>query len=95
MSLRIDDDKLLEMYKIIWTKIEDLKNIELNALIVYDDRYIKSKRTNDYKIYTFFYLYVTEFGVECKTFTAISIDSLIVYENNIIYIISIFRQMCL
>ena len=28
MSLRIDDDKVFEKYKIIWTKIEDLKNIE-------------------------------------------------------------------
>ena len=25
MSFRIDDDKLLEKYKAIWTKIEDLK----------------------------------------------------------------------
>ena len=30
-SFRIDDEKLLEIYKIIWTKIEDLKNIELNS----------------------------------------------------------------
>ena len=27
----INDDKLFEKYKIIWTKLEDLKNIELNA----------------------------------------------------------------
>ena len=37
MSFRIDDEKLLEKYKTIWTKIEDLKNIELNALLIYDD----------------------------------------------------------
>ena len=43
MSFRIDDEKLLEKYKIIWTKIEDLKNIELNDLPVYDDRYKKTK----------------------------------------------------
>ena len=43
MSFRIDDEKLLEMYKAIWNKIEDLKNIKLNALPVYDDRYIKTK----------------------------------------------------
>ena len=43
MSFRIDDEKLLEKYKAIWTKIEDLKNIELNTLPVYDDRYIKTK----------------------------------------------------
>ena len=35
--------KLLEKYEIIWTKIENLKDIELNALIVYDDRHIKTK----------------------------------------------------
>ena len=40
MSLRIDGDKLLEIYKTIWTKIEDLRIIELNALPVYDDRCI-------------------------------------------------------
>ena len=43
ISFRIDDEKLLEKYKAIWTKIEDLKNIKLNALPVYDDRYIKTK----------------------------------------------------
>ena len=32
MSLNIDEEKLLEKYKTIWSKIEDLKNIELNAL---------------------------------------------------------------
>ena len=36
---RIDDEKLLEKYKAIWTKIEDLKNIELNTLLVYDEIY--------------------------------------------------------
>ena len=29
MSFRIKDEKLLERYKPIWTKIEDLKNIKL------------------------------------------------------------------
>ena len=43
MSFRIDDGKLLEKYKAIWAKIQNLKNIELNALSVYDDRYIKIK----------------------------------------------------
>ena len=43
MSFCIDDQKLLEKYKAVWTKIEDLKNIKLNALPVYDDRYIKAK----------------------------------------------------
>ena len=43
MSFRIGDEKLLEKYKSIQTKIEDFKNIELNALLVYDDKYIKTK----------------------------------------------------
>ena len=43
MSFRIDDEKLLEKYKAVWTKIENLKNVRLNALPVYDDRYIKLK----------------------------------------------------
>ena len=43
MSFCIEDEKVVEKHKAIWTKIEDLKNIELNALPVYDDKYIKSK----------------------------------------------------
>ena len=39
MSSRIDDEKLLEIYKTICTKVENLKNTELNALPVYDDKY--------------------------------------------------------
>ena len=35
MSFRIDYGKLLERYKAICTKIEDLKNLESNALPVY------------------------------------------------------------
>ena len=38
MSLRVDDEKLLEKCKAIWTKIEDLINIKLKALPVYDAR---------------------------------------------------------
>ena len=34
IMLSIDDEKLLEKYKTIWNKIEDLKNIELNAFPV-------------------------------------------------------------
>ena len=43
MSFRIGDDKLLEKYKIIWTQIKALQNIELNTLLAYHDRYIKTK----------------------------------------------------
>ena len=42
-SFCIDDGKLLDKYKTILTKTEGLKNNELNALPVYDDRYIKTK----------------------------------------------------
>ena len=40
VSFLIDDDILLEKYKSIWIKIENLRNIELNALPVYDDKCI-------------------------------------------------------
>ena len=43
MFFCIDDEKLLEKYKVIWTKIEDLENIKLNTSPVYDDRYRKIK----------------------------------------------------
>ena len=43
ISFRIDDEKLLEKYEAIWTKIEDLKNIKSPALPVYDDKYIKTE----------------------------------------------------
>ena len=39
MSFSVGYEKLLEKYKAIWNKIEDLKNIELNAWPVYHDRY--------------------------------------------------------
>ena len=42
MSLRMNDEMLLEKNKTIWTKIEDLKNTELKVLRVYDDRYIQT-----------------------------------------------------
>ena len=55
MSFRINHEKLLGNYEANWTKIEDFKNIELNALPVYDDRYIKTKiRTYLEKAYTNF-----------------------------------------
>ena len=40
VSFIIDDDMLLEKYESIWTKIENIRNIELNALPVYDDKCI-------------------------------------------------------
>ena len=54
MSFRIDDEKLLEKYKTIWNKIEDLKINELNALLVYGNRYNTKTRIKIYgdKVYT-------------------------------------------
>ena len=50
MSFYMDDEKLLEKYKAIWTKIEYLKNSKLIPLRNYDDRYTKTKiRTHDDK----------------------------------------------
>ena len=43
MSFHLDHRRLLEKYIALWTKIEHLKNNELNALPVYDDRYVKIK----------------------------------------------------
>ena len=82
MSFRIDHEKLLEKYKAIWTKTEDLKNIKLNALPVYNDRYIKTKiiTFGDRVCTNFRDLKVPEDDRECESFTAISIDSLLVYD---------------
>ena len=78
MFFHIDDEKLLEKYKAIWT--EDLKNIELNVLSVYDDRYIKTKiRT-----------YGDNIECECESFKVISIDSL--YENK--YYLQVYLGNC-
>ena len=81
MLFRINDEKLLEKYKTIWTKTEDLENIELNALPY---GYIKTKiRTYGDKIYANFrVLNVPWDYLECKSFTVISIDSLLVYKRN-------------
>ena len=94
MSFRIDDEKLLEKCKAIWTKIEDLKNIKLNALPVYDDKYIKAKiRTLGDKVYTNFRgLDVPEDDKECESFTVISIDSLLVYDNK--YYLQVYLDNC-
>ena len=46
MLFRIEDEKLLEKYKAIWTKIEDLKNIKLTSLPAYDDKYLTNKTRN-------------------------------------------------
>ena len=90
MFFRIDDEKLLKKYLAIQTKVEDLKYIELNALPIYGDRYIKTKiRTYGNKVYTDFRnLNVSEDHIECESFTVISIWQQILPS-------SIFRQLCL
>ena len=90
MPLPIDDDSLLEKYKTVLTKIEDL-----DALTVHNRRYIKTKiRTNGYNIFTNFYsLNVPEDGVECESFTVISIDSLLFYKKKLPA--STFTHLCL
>ena len=40
----IGDNKLSEKDKTILTKVENLQNIELNASLIYDDRYKKRKK---------------------------------------------------
>ena len=94
MSFRIDDEKLLEKYKAIRIKIEDLKNIKLSALPVHDDRYIKTKiRTFGDKVYTNFRgLNVPEDDKECEYFTVISIDFLLVYDTK--YYLQVYLDNC-
>ena len=57
--------------------------IESNVLSVYYDRYIKAEtRTYGDKVYTNFCgLNVPEDNIECESFTVISIDSSVRYEN--------------
>ena len=73
----------MKSIKTIWIKIENSKNIELDTLSVYDNRYIKTKlKTYGDKVYTDFHgLNVPDDGVIYKSFTITSIDSLLVYEN--------------
>ena len=75
--------KAIRKYRAIWNKIDDLKNIKLNALPVSDYRFIKSKiRTYGDKGYTNFRgLNVPEDDIEWESFTVVSFHSLLVCEN--------------
>ena len=86
MSFLIEYEKLLEKYKAIWTKIEDLKDI--------DDRFIKIKiRTCNNKFYTNFRGFnVPEDDIECGSFTAIFTDSLLVYYKK--YYMQVYLDNC-
>ena len=70
------------------------KNIELNALPVYDDRFIKTKiRVYGEKVYNSFRgLNVPEDDIECESFTVTSIDSLLVYEEK--YYLQVYLDNC-
>ena len=61
---------------------------------VYDDKYIKGKiRTYADKVYTNFRgVNLSEDGKECKSFTVIFIDSLLVYDNK--YYLQVYLDNC-
>ena len=94
LSFRIDDEKVFEKYKVIWTKIENLKNIELNALPVYDNRYMKTEiRTQCDNVYiNFLGLNVPEDDKACESFQVISINFLLAYENK--YYLQVYLGNC-
>ena len=87
MSFHIDEDKLLEKYKIIQTKIERLLNSKINVLQIYDNKYIKI-------VYTKFCgLIVPEDGAEFEPFTIISIDLSLVYKNKYYILLNIRKYI--
>ena len=62
MSFGIGDEKLLDKNKTVWTKIEDIKFFELNALPVQNRRYIKTKiKTFGDKVYSKFIVNIPEY----------------------------------
>ena len=94
MFFRIDDENLFQKYKTIWIRIEDFKNNELNALPFCDDRYIKTKiRTYGDKVHTNFRgLNMPENYIDFESFTVVSIDFLLVYENK--YYLQVYCYNC-
>ena len=94
MCFCIDDEKLLEKYKAIWTRNWDIRNFVLDAVPVYDDRYLKTKiRTYHDKVYTNFCgLNLPEDDIECEFFTVMSIGSLLVYGKK--YYLLVFLDNC-
>ena len=94
MSFRIDNQKLLEKYKAIWAKTENLNNIEINYLSVYDGRNIKTQiRRHDDKPYSNFRSSnAPGDDIECEYLTVISILSLLVYDKK--YYLQIYLENC-
>ena len=76
------------------SKIEDFKNIKLNSLPGYDDKYIKIKikTFGDKVCNNFLGLKVLEDNIECESFNVISIDSLLVYHNK--YYLQVYLDNC-
>ena len=91
--MRINDDKLLERYKTILTKIEDLE-YWIEFFWVCDNGYIKTKkRTYDDKVYINFRgLNVPEDAWNANFYSA-SLFFAYLWEQTIP--ISIFRQLCM
>ena len=83
MSFCMDDEMVLEKYKTIRIKTEDLQNIEVNALSNYDEMYIKAKiRTfGDNFWNSSRELNALEGDIECEVFTIFFTDSLFVSEK--------------
>ena len=88
------NNKMMSFRKTFQTKIEDLKNIQLIALPVYNDRYLKTKiRTCDDKVYNNFRgSDVLDDDIECESFTVISIESLLLYKNK--YYLLVYLDNC-
>ena len=92
MPFRIDDDKPLKKYKTICNNIEDLKNIELNVLPIYDVKYIKTK-IGGYGDTNFHCLNMPEDDAECESLSHLFVLILYYFTKQTLYA-SIFRQLC-
>ena len=64
----------------------------MNALPIYDDKCIKTKIITYEVNINFHGLNVPAADVECETFTVISIDSILVYENK--YKLEVYLDSC-
>ena len=93
INYRTGDENLFKKYRAIWTKTEDLTNIEWKVLPVYDNKYIKSKiRTYGDKVYSNFRgLNVQEHDIEWESFKSF-LSTLCLYTKTNITDTSMFRQ---
>ena len=82
-------------YEVIWTKIKNFKNIELNTLPIYDDRYIKNKiRTYVDNVYTNFLVQMSQRMIQNVNLlqSFLYIITLLVYYYN--YYLQVHLQNC-